>query len=67
MTGSETSRYDLVVLGGGPAGVSGAIAAGMLGKRVALIENEAIEQATEVVHLGLLAMCLHRKRVDLSV
>jgi NAD(P) transhydrogenase len=42
MTGSEMSRYDLVVLGGGPAGVSGAIAAGMLGKRVALIEKEAV-------------------------
>jgi len=47
------SRYDLVVLGGGPAGVSGAIAAGMLGKRVALIEKEA------VVHLGLLAMMMN--------
>ncbi len=42
MTGSEVSRYDLVVLGGGPAGVSGAIAAGLLGKRVALIEKEAV-------------------------
>ena len=47
------SRYDLVVLGGGPAGVSGAIAAGMLGRRVALIEKEA------VVHLGLLAMMMN--------
>jgi NAD(P) transhydrogenase len=42
MTVSEISRFDLVVLGGGPAGVSGAIAAGMLGKRVALIEKEAV-------------------------
>jgi len=47
------SRYDLVVLGDGPAGVSGAIAAGMLGKRVALIEKEA------VVHLCLLAMMMN--------
>ena len=39
---SEMSRYDLVVLGGGPAGVSGAIAAGLLGKRVALIEKETV-------------------------
>jgi pyruvate/2-oxoglutarate dehydrogenase complex dihydrolipoamide dehydrogenase (E3) component len=53
MAGSEMSRYDLVVLGGGPAGVSGAIAAGMLGRRVALIEKEA------VVHLGLLAMMMN--------
>ena len=42
MTVTEMSRYDLVVLGGGPAGVSGAIAAGLLGKRVALIEKEAV-------------------------
>lgn len=42
MTVTEVSRYDLVVLGGGPAGVSGAIAAGVLGKRVALIEKEAV-------------------------
>ena len=33
--------YDLIVLGGGPAGVSGAITAGMLGRRVALIEKTA--------------------------
>ena len=42
MTISEMSQYDLVVLGGGPAGVSGAIAAGLLGKRVALVEKEAV-------------------------
>ncbi len=38
----DVERYDLVVMGGGPAGVSGAIMAGMLGKRVLLIEKEPI-------------------------
>jgi NAD(P) transhydrogenase len=33
--------YDLVVIGGGPAGAAGAIAAGLLGRRVALIEKAA--------------------------
>lgn len=33
-------RYDLVVIGGGPAGYAGAIRAGQLGKRVACIELE---------------------------
>lgn len=32
--------YDLIVLGGGPAGTSAAAAAGLLGKRVALVEKE---------------------------
>ena len=42
MTVSEPLRFDFVVIGGGPAGVSGAIAAGLLGKRVALLEKEAV-------------------------
>lgn len=33
--------FDLVVIGGGPAGTSGASAAGLLGKKVALIEQAA--------------------------
>jgi len=34
----SSEEFDLVVLGGGPAGVSGAAAAGLFGKRVALVE-----------------------------
>ena len=35
------TSYDLVVIGGGPAGTSGALAAAAFGKRVALVEGEA--------------------------
>lgn len=38
----KPDTYDLVVLGGGPAGSSGAIAAGLLGKTVALVEQTAL-------------------------
>jgi dihydrolipoamide dehydrogenase len=37
---AEILDYDLVVIGGGPAGYAGAIRAGQLGKRVACIEQE---------------------------
>lgn len=37
---AETPEYDLIVIGGGPAGYAGAIRAGQLGKRVACIELE---------------------------
>jgi NAD(P) transhydrogenase len=34
-----SDKFDLIVLGGGPAGTSAAMAAGLLGKRVALVEK----------------------------
>ena len=37
---SETIEYDLIVIGGGPAGYAGAIRAGQLGKKVACVELE---------------------------
>ncbi|HVU36906.1 MAG TPA: dihydrolipoyl dehydrogenase [Opitutales bacterium] len=37
---SEDNVYDLVVIGGGPAGYAGAIRAGQLGKKVACVEME---------------------------
>jgi NAD(P) transhydrogenase len=36
------AAYDLVVIGGGPAGAAGATAAGLLGRRVALIEKSPV-------------------------
>lgn len=41
MNPSDLPSFDLVVLGGGPAGTSGALAATLLGKRVALVEQAA--------------------------
>jgi dihydrolipoamide dehydrogenase len=37
---AETMEYDLIVIGGGPAGYAAAIRAGQLGKKVACIEVE---------------------------
>ncbi len=37
---AESMEYDLVVIGGGPAGYAGAIRAGQLGKKVSCIEME---------------------------
>ena len=36
----EPKSFDLVVIGGGPAGSSGAVAATLFGKTVALVEKE---------------------------
>lgn len=37
---TEANKYDLIVIGGGPAGYAGAIRAGQLGKKVLCIEME---------------------------
>src|SRR6266850_7340458 len=39
MTSEPAQRFDLIVIGGGPAGICGAITAGVFGKRVALAEK----------------------------
>ena len=38
----DSSCFDLIVIGGGPAGINGAVAAGILGKQVLLVEKEAV-------------------------
>ena len=38
----EPTSYDLIVIGSGPAGESGAAAAALFGKRVAMVEKSAL-------------------------
>ena len=49
----DAERYDLVVLGAGPAGEKGAAAAAYFGRRVALVEQRAQPGGTSV-HTGTL-------------
>ncbi len=48
------SRYDLVVIGGGPAGEKAAAAAAWFGRRVALVERCAEGPGGAMVHTGTL-------------
>ena len=51
---SSPDRFDLVVIGAGPAGEKGAVQAAYFGKRVAIIESEAAPGGA-AVHTGTLA------------
>ncbi|MGZ8585701.1 MAG: FAD-dependent oxidoreductase, partial [Actinomycetota bacterium] len=48
-----SAEYDLVVIGGGPAGERGAAQAAYFGKRVAIVEREP-EPGGAAVHTGTL-------------
>jgi NAD(P) transhydrogenase len=50
---SEDERFDLVVIGAGPAGEKGAAQAAYFGKRVAIVEREA-DPGGAAVHTGTL-------------
>ena len=78
----ETKPYDLIVIGGGPAGYAAAIRAGQLGKRVACIEYEraggtclnwgcipskALLKAAELYHSILSADCFGLHCEDVAV
>lgn len=49
---APTMRYDLVVIGSGPAGQKGAIAAAKLNKRVAIVERQAATLGGVCLHSG---------------
>jgi NAD(P) transhydrogenase len=51
---SEPAPYDLVVIGGGPAGEKAAVAAAFFGRRVALVEAAAEGPGGATVHTGTL-------------
>jgi NAD(P) transhydrogenase len=52
--GSSGARYDLVVIGGGPAGEKAAVAAAFFGRRVALVESAPEGPGGAAVHTGTL-------------
>jgi NAD(P) transhydrogenase len=51
---SGNARYDLVVIGGGPAGEKAAVAAAFFGRRVALVEAAEAGPGGATVHTGTL-------------
>lgn len=51
---SSANRYDLVVIGGGPAGEKAAVAAAFFGHRVALVEATPAGPGGATVHTGTL-------------
>ena len=54
MTASGATRFDLVVVGGGPAGEKAAVAAAFFGRRVALVEASPAGPGGATVHTGTL-------------
>ncbi|MBS1198707.1 MAG: FAD-dependent pyridine nucleotide-disulfide oxidoreductase [Proteobacteria bacterium] len=63
---SITKPYDLIVIGAGPAGEKGAAQAAYFGKRVAIIEKEALPGGA-CVHTGTLpSKCLRESALTLS-
>ena len=49
-----TERYDLVVIGSGPAGEKAAVQAAYFGKRVAIVERHELTGGVAVTHAGMI-------------